>query len=148
MMDFGCHRLEVFLNLFGRVDRVAATTAKVVFDREVEDTAAAILRFEHGPCATVTVTHAAMEAQDTLNIFATDGSIHIGTLNLGDVRVVTKTGERVESHPPAANLHAPLIENFVSAVSAGKQPAVTGDVGLAVARIEDAIYGVELTSAP
>jgi predicted dehydrogenase len=148
MMDFGCHRLEVLLNLFGRVQRITASTANVVFDRDVEDTAAAILQFEQGPCATVTVTHAAMEAQDSVDIFATEGSIHIGTLNVGDMRVVTSGGERVERHAPAANLHAPLIEDFVRAVSNGSQPTVTGDVGLAVARIEDAIYGVELTSAP
>jgi len=140
MMDFGCHRLEVLLNLFGRVERVSGTTAKVIFDREVEDTAAAILQFERGPMATVTVTHAAMEPQDTLDIFATDGSIHIGKLNAGEMRIVTAAGERIETHPPAANLHAPLVEDFVRTVSNGDEPAVAGEMGLMVAELEDAIY--------
>jgi predicted dehydrogenase len=140
MMDFGCHRLEVLLHLFGRVEHVTGSTANVVFEREVEDTAAAILQFEHGPCATVTVTHAAMEPQDTLDIFCTDGSLHIGTLNAGDLRVMTAAGERVETHPPAANLHAPLVEDFVNAVSNGRQPAVSGGIGRRVAELEDAIY--------
>ena len=81
-----------------------------------------------------------MEPQDTINIFATDGSIHIAKLNAGDVRVVTGAGERVESHPPAANLHAPLVEDFVSAVSSNRPPAVTGETGRMVAALEDAIY--------
>jgi predicted dehydrogenase len=140
MMDFGCHRLEVLLHLFGRVRSIAATTAKIIFDREVEDTAAATLQFEDGPCATVTVTHAALEPQDTIDIFATAGSIHIAKLNAGDLRIVTAGGERSEQHPPAANLHAPLVEDFVTAVSTNRQPAVTGETGLSVAALEDAIY--------
>ena len=53
MMDFGCHRLEVLMHLFGAVRRTAAVTANVVFDRAVEDTAAVLLQFEGGPCAAV-----------------------------------------------------------------------------------------------
>jgi predicted dehydrogenase len=146
MMDFGCHRLEVLLNLFGRVRSVTGTAAKVIFDREVEDTAVATLQFEDGPCATVTVTHAALEPQDTIDIFATDGSIHIANLNAGEVRIATAAGERVERHPPAANLHAPLVEDFVRAVSNGREPAVTGETGLRVAALEDAIYAGGSTS--
>ncbi len=139
-MDFGCHRLEVLLNLFGHVKGVAATTGKVIFDREVEDTASAILQFDRGPIATVTVTHAVMEPQDTVHIFATDGAIHIEALNAGEMRIVTAAGERIERHPPHANLHAPLVEDFVDAIASGRAPAVTGEVGLNVATLEDAIY--------
>ncbi len=140
MMDFGCHRLEVLLNMFGRVVHVGAATAKVVFERDVEDTASAILHFDRGPVGMVTVTHAALEAQDTLDVFASDGSIHIATLNAGEMRIVTASGERTERHPPDANLHAPLVRDFVDAVVTGRQPAVTGEIGLEVALLEDAIY--------
>src|SRR5687768_5775095 len=101
MFGFGCHRLEVLLNLFGAVERVTGTTANIVFAREVEDTATACLEFVSGPCAMLAVTHAAMEARDTLDIFATDGSIHVANLNAGGVRVLTSAGERSETHPPA-----------------------------------------------
>jgi predicted dehydrogenase len=147
MMDFGCHRLELLVNLFGRVERITGATASVVFDREVEDTAAAVLVFERGPCGIVTVTHAAYESQDTMEVFATGGSLHVGTLNAGDLRVVTASGERVESHPPAVNLHAPLVEDFVSAVAGDREPGVPGTVGLTIARLEDAIYGRDQVSS-
>ena len=62
MMDFGCHRIEVAMNLFGHVKRVEALSSHSAFGREVEDTAAAVLRFESGCIATITVTHAAIEA--------------------------------------------------------------------------------------
>src|SRR5882762_8544378 len=51
MFDFGCHRIEVLANLFGPIVEVKAITANVVFNRQVEDTAAALFRFERGPCA-------------------------------------------------------------------------------------------------
>ena len=52
-----------------------------------------------------------------------------------------KLGERYEAHPPAANLHAPLIEDFVKAVLTNREPAVSGGTGRAVAIIEEEIYG-------
>jgi len=142
MMDFGCHRLEVLLHLFGAVRRTAAVTANVVFDRAVEDTAAVLLQFEGGPCAAVTVTHAAEERQDTLQVFGTHGSVHIDELNMGSLRIRTGNQSRVESHPPAANIHRPLIDDFVEALLTDREPAVTGEIGRAVAAIEDEIYAV------
>jgi predicted dehydrogenase len=142
MMDFGCHRIEVLLNLFGdSVRQAAGLTANVVFDRPVEDTAAVLLRFEPGPCAAVVVTHASRERQDTLDVFGTRGAIRVDDLNAGTVRVQTDA-ERVELHPPAANVHRPLIDDFVDAVLSNREPAVTGETGRAVAAIEDIIYAV------
>ena len=142
MMDFGCHRLEVLMHLFGAVRRTAAITANVVFDRPVEDTAAVLLQFEGGPCAAVTVTHAAEERQDTLQVFGTRGSVHIDELNAGQLRIRTGNQSRVESHPPADNIHRPLIDDFVEALLTDREPAVTGEIGRAVAAIEDEIYAV------
>ena len=140
MFDFGCHRLEILIHVFGPVRRASGMIANVVFDREVEDTAAALLRFERGPCATLTVTHAAIEPRDTFRIFGTRGSIHIAELNKGDLLVKANDRERLESHPPVSNLHRPLIDDFVDAVLKGREPGVNGDAGRAVAELEDAIY--------
>jgi predicted dehydrogenase len=145
MMDFGCHRLEVLVNLFGAVRSAAGLTATVVFEREVEDTAAVLLRFDTGPCASVAVTHAVRDRQDTLDVFGTRGSIRCANLNASDLRIVVDGSERVESHPPAANVHLPLIEDFVGAVRDNRPPAVSGEVGRQVAAIEDQIYGVTAT---
>lgn len=140
MMDFGCHRLEVLINLFGIIRRVKSIVANVAFEREVEDTAAAIFQFESGICANLTVTHAAIEAQDTLDIFGTNGSIHGAVLNQGEIKIRTADGERVENHPPHQNVHQPLIEDFVEAVLTDREPRVNGETGKAVAEIEAEIY--------
>jgi predicted dehydrogenase len=140
MFDFGCHRIEVLLNLFGPARQASGLVTNAFFEREVEDTAAALLEFAQGTCAMLAVTHAASEARDTLDIFGTKGAIHVPALNRGELVITAAGRTRREDHPPAANLHAPLVEDFVNAVLDGRDPAVTGETGRAVAEIEAAIY--------
>lgn len=142
MFDFGCHRIEVLLNLFGQVKEVRGLAANVLMlEREVEDTASALFQFEGGPHAVLSVTHAAREPQDTLDIFGSEGSIHVAVLNEGTVRVKSRAGERVETHPPHPNLHQPLIDDFAQAVLNDRDPRVDGKIGREVARLEEEIYG-------
>jgi len=140
MFDFGCHRIEVLRNILGGVKKVRAIATNVLFDREVEDTAAALFQFESGACGILSVTHAAHEAQDTLDVFCSRGSLHIPILNEGSMRVLTDKGERSESHPPEPNFHEPLIRDFVDAVMNKREPGVGGDTGRMVAMMEEAIY--------
>lgn len=140
MFDFGCHRIEILLSLFGQVKTVRSLVGNILFEREVEDTASALLQFESGPQAVLSVTHAATEAQDTLDIFGSDGSLHVAVLNEGTIKIKTGGGERVETHPPHANFHQPLIDDFAQAIMNRRDPQVDGHVGREVARIEEEIY--------
>ncbi len=142
MFDFGCHRIEVLLNVFGDIDEVKALTTNDLFDREVEDTATALFHFECGASGMLTVSHAAYEPRDTFDVFGSRGSIHVPVLNNGNMLIVNEEGERTESHPPAANLHEPLIEDFIEAVLQDRQPAVNGETGRMAASIEEQIYAV------
>jgi len=142
MFDFGCHRIEVLTNIFGPIAEVKGMTARVVFERDVEDTAAALFGFERGGCAVLSVSHATAEPADSLNIFGSVGSIRVSVLNEGKIRITGKLGERYESRPPHPNLHAPLIEDFVKAVLTDRAPKVSGATGRAVALIEEKIYAV------
>ena len=141
MFDFGCHRIEMLLDLFGAVNDVKSTLAHTLFDREVEDVATAVFRFERGTCGTLTVAHSAREPQDTFDLFCSHGSIHIPVLNEGTMRVLTADGERTEAQPNPENIHQPLIEDFASAVLANREPVVTGEIGRSVALLEERIYG-------
>jgi predicted dehydrogenase len=131
----------VLLNLFGAAAEVRGVVARVALSRDVEDTAVAVLRFESGPVATVRVTHAVSEWRDTLEVYGRTGSIHIPTLNGPELRIRTKEGETVEQHPPPANLHQPLVDQFVRAVQTGESPAVDGHVGREVNRLLAGIFG-------
>lgn len=140
MMDFGCHRIEVLTDLFGSIKRVESIIANVAFERAVEDTATAIFQFESGTCANLTVTHAAVESQDTLDIFGTNGSIHVAVLNQSEIVIKSKNGERVENHPPHQNVHQPLIADFVEAVFENREPKINGEIGKMIAETEAQIY--------
>ncbi len=141
MMDFGCHRIEILLDLFGKATRIESITANVEFRREVEDTAAALIQFETGTCASLFVSHAVEESRDAFDIFGTTGSIHISSLNSGEIRIINGTETKTESHPPSPNFHSPLVENFANAILHDRQPRVSGEAGRDVAAIEDSIYG-------
>src|SRR5206468_392335 len=95
LFDFGCHRIEVLMNLFGRVKEVRGMTGNILFEREVEDTASAVFQFECKTLATISVTHAAREAQDTLSIYGSEGSLHVAVLNEGDLHIKTAASERI-----------------------------------------------------
>lgn len=140
MMDFGCHRIEVLMNLFGSIRQTKSLTGRALFDREVEDTAIASFEFDSGLQAALAVTHAALESQDTLDIFGSEGSLHIPLLNRGKLTVKTAAGEHTEQHLAHANIHLPLIEDFALAVLENREPKVGGAIGCEVARIEEAIY--------
>ena len=141
MADFGCHRIEVLLDLLGPLAEARGAPSNVRFrEREVEDTCVAHLSFRGGSEAVLAVTHAAHERRDTLEIFGTRGSAHVAVLNRGVLQVLTAAGSREERHPPHPNLHQPLVEDFVAAVREGREPAVTGEVGLEVSRVLALLY--------
>jgi predicted dehydrogenase len=114
----------------------------------VEDTCVAHFRFERGATAVLSVSHAARESRDTLELFGSEGSAHVPVLNQGKITIVTPEGTREESHPPHANLHQPLVEDFVAAVRDNRAPAVTGETGLEVNRALEAIYAGSGASPP
>jgi predicted dehydrogenase len=141
MMDFGCHRVEVLLDVLGGVASARGFTSNVLCrDRDVEDTCVAHLVFASGATAVLSVSHAALEARDALSIYGTAGSAHVPALNQPHLRIVDGDGTRQEEHPAPANLHQPLVEDFVAAVRAGREPAVTGATGLEVSRVLQAVY--------
>ena len=140
MMDFGCHRIEVLLDLLGPVTEVHAEISNLRFAREVEDTAVAHFVFKTGARGLLTITHTVAEAQDTMDIYGTGGSVHIPVLNQGKLILRAESGERIEQLPPHQNLHLPLIEDFTRAVLQNRSPGVTGETGLEVNKILTKIY--------
>ena len=140
MADFGCHRLEVLMHLLGPVVHVSSEVAQAALQREVEDTAVALLHFARGATAVVAASNAAADRQDTLDLFGTRGSIRVASLNEGTIAVRADGVERIETHPSASNVHVPLVEDFLDAIRTARAPSVDGDAGRAVARIQDAIY--------
>lgn len=140
MMDFGCHRIEVMQNLFGKVKELQSQLMNLHFNREVEDTAFVSLNFENGVNGIIKVSHAAFESRDSLDIFGTNGSIHIPVLNGEIMTVRTANGERTEKYAPHRNVHLPSIKDFAESVINKTNPVVDGKTGKSVTEVLDKIY--------
>ena len=141
LMDFGCHRIEVLLNILGAVSKAWGSQGSLITDWDVEDTSISIMEFQSEARGMLAVSRAIEEPQDTLDIYGSAGSIHIPVLNNGGMTVITPGGERREDHPPHQNLHLPHIDAVTQAFLANREPPVPGETGLRVAEITEEIYG-------
>jgi predicted dehydrogenase len=140
LMDFGCHRIEVLLNILGAVSRAWGSQGSLVTDWDVEDTSISIFEFKNESRGMLAVSRAVEEARDSLDIYGSGGSIHVPVLNQGSMTVVTPHGERREQHPPHDNLHLPYIQAVSEAFLQNREPPVPGETGLRVAEIIEEIY--------
>ncbi len=140
LMDFGCHRIEVLLNILGAVSTAWGSQGRLVTNWDVEDTSVSIFEFKNESRGILAVSRAVEESQDSLDIYGSAGSIHIPVLNKGSLTVITPEGERRERHPPHRNLHLPYIRAVTEAFLENREPPVPGETGLRVAEIIEEIY--------
>jgi len=140
LMDFGCHRIEVLLNLMGQITEVKGVTGHVYSEHEVEDVATVLLKFENNACGVLTVIRGGTTDRDTVYIQGTEGSIQVDNLNEGNISWVTASRSYQSTLPKAENGHLPLIESFTLAVLSNKTPKVDGSVGLDVQRVIEGAY--------
>lgn len=122
LFDVASHRIDALNFLFGKPLRVSSQLSNVVHDYAVEDNATLMIEYEGGVRGVVDVRWHSKVNRDECRIRGTDGEIEMSPLNGPDL---TFPGGR-ESLPPHANLHYPMIENFVDAVVADKPLLASG----------------------
>lgn len=143
MFDFGCHRIEMLMFILGDVAEVKGMMTSVKLIREVEDTAVALLRFANNALATITVSHSINTRQDLLEIFGTNASAEVLSLNEGKMVLKLPGGEVPETHLSFHNPHRPLVADFIEAVRENRDPAVSGETGKKVNEVLDALYRID-----
>ena len=114
--DIASHRIDVLNFWFGKPLRVTAQLSNVVHHYPVEDNATLMIEYEDGVRGIVDVRWHSKIIRDECRIRGTDGEIEMSPLNGPDL---VWPGKR-ENLPPHANLHYPMIENFMDAVE-GKE---------------------------
>lgn len=128
LMDIGSHRLDVFLQLLGEVHCVQACMMDSP-DFDAEQVATVMVQFNSGAHGVLQSYFGTVDTPDRLEIIGTDGRVTIEDLNQGDLMLGTAAGQTRESHPPADNLHGPLIEDFALAIMQNREPEITGPIG-------------------
>ncbi len=112
LYDIASHRIDLMNFLFGKPERACGLLSNAVHRIGVEDSATALVQFPGGVHAVVDVRWNSRVARDQFRIIGEDGEIGLDPLNTPELRVAGRT----ELLPPHANLHFPIVENFVDAV--------------------------------
>jgi predicted dehydrogenase len=123
LYDTGSHRIDAFNFLFGRPAKATGLLSNIVHRRAVEDSATALIDYQNGVRGIVDVRWNSRIARDQFRIIGTDGEINLDPLNGPSLRY----GGEEEQLPTHANVHYPLIENFVSAALDGGLLACPGE---------------------
>ena len=121
--DIASHRIDVLNYLFGRPVRATGYLSNVVHHYAVEDNATVMIDYENGLRGIVDVRWHSKVNRDECRIRGTDGEMDLTPLNGPEL---VYPGGR-ENLPPHANLHFPIVENFVDAVL-GKAPMLASGV--------------------
>ncbi|MFY9789856.1 MAG: Gfo/Idh/MocA family oxidoreductase [Candidatus Sulfotelmatobacter sp.] len=117
LYDIACHRIDVLNFLFGQPLRATGYLSNAVHHYAVEDNATAMVDYAGGVRGIVDVRWHSKVKRDECRIRGTDGEMELTPLNGPEL---IYPGARRDL-PPNANLHYPMIENFVDAVL-GKAP--------------------------
>jgi 1,5-anhydro-D-fructose reductase (1,5-anhydro-D-mannitol-forming) len=117
LFDIASHRIDVLNYLFGQPQRVGGQLSNLVHHYAVEDNATVMIEYAGGVRGVVDVRWHSKISRDECRIRGTDGELELSPLNGPDL---IYPGGR-ENLPPHANLHYPMLENFVDAVD-GKAP--------------------------
>ena len=112
LFDVASHRIDVLNFLFGQPGRVTGQLSNAVHHYAVEDNATMMIEYPAGVRGIVDVRWHSNVRRDECRIRGTDGEMELSPLNGPEL---IYPGGR-ESLPVHANVHLPLIENFVDAV--------------------------------
>ncbi|MGO9323925.1 MAG: Gfo/Idh/MocA family protein [Terracidiphilus sp.] len=114
LYDIASHRIDAMNFFFGKPERACGLLSNAVHRIAAEDSATVLMQFSGGVHAVVDVRWNSRVARDQFRIIGENGEINLDPLNAPEIRVPG----RMELLPPHANLHFPIVENFVDAVLA------------------------------
>ena len=140
LMDIGSHRIDLLVDLFGKVRSVKSHCGSIDTNYKAENVAGVTIQFQSGVVANLITLFGTPVDPDELTIIGTGGRITSRPLNGGSVEIQTATETKSESHPPADNFNAPLIADFVAAISEKRKPRVSGEDGRATNDVMERAY--------
>jgi predicted dehydrogenase len=147
------HHLDLLQWFLGPVESVQCQTATRLMDIEVEDTAAAVLRFRSGALATFEATTAARPKDIccTLSLLGERGTVVVGGVAVNDIElwqfdhgdddeasVAARFSQEVTS--VYGRGHLPFLSDVIDAIRTGRPAMVEGEEGRRNVEILCALY--------
>ena len=136
LYDIACHRIDAINFLFGEPKRATGLLSNAVHQSAVEDSATVMIDYASGPRGIIDVRWNSRIDRDQFRVTGTDGEIDLTPLSGGP-------------NPPHANVHYPLVENFVSAclgdapLCCPMEESLKTDRVLEAVRLEQPLYSVD-----
>ncbi len=136
LFDVASHRIDLLNYLFGKPVRATGMLSNAVFAWPIEDNATALIEYESGVRGIVDVRWHSDVVRDQFRIIGTKGEINLDPLSGPEL---VHPGGR-ELLPTHANIHFPMIENFVAAVLDGAPLLSSGDSAIWTDWITGQVY--------
>ena len=136
LFDVASHRIDVLNYLFGKPVRASGMRSNAVFEWPIEDNATALIEYQSGVRGIVDVRWHSDVVRDQFRIIGVKGEINLDPLSGPEL---VHPGGR-EHLPPHANIHFPMIENFVAAVLDGAPLVSSGESAIWTDWVTERIY--------
>jgi len=132
LYDKGSHRIDAFNFLFGPPVRATGLHSNAVHQLALEDSTTALIGYADGIHGVVDVRWNSRIVRDQFRIVGTEGELNLDPLNGPGMRIINASGSREESWPTHANVHYPIVHDFVNAVLDGSPLACPGSEAIQV----------------
>jgi predicted dehydrogenase len=136
LFDVASHRIDLLNYLFGKPVRAIGMLSNAVFQWRIEDNATALIEYESGVRGIVDVRWHSDIVRDQFRIIGTKGEINLDPLS-GPELVHPGGSELLPVH---ANIHFPMIENFVAAVLDGAPLLSSGESAIWTDWVTEQVY--------
>lgn len=140
LSDMGTHMFDVLIGLFGLPEKVYAKVATLTHNYAVEDSSSIIMTMPGGAQVIASFNWNSKTWSHEFEIIGTEAKIKWHPYDSNSVvKTVGREITEVET-PTPENVHFPLVEDFVSAVKEGRNPAVTAAEAAKTNLLLDAVY--------
>lgn len=151
LMNQSIHNIDLLQWMMGPVESLFAYTATNMRKIEGEDVGAIVLKFKNGALGIIeaTTTIYPKNLEETLSIFGSSGTVCIGGIAVNKMEAWRLAGDDEaailadqDKEPPNVYGfgHAYIIQDFMQAVTEGKELAISGEEGRKALEIILAIY--------
>jgi predicted dehydrogenase len=139
LADMASHMIDILIGLFGLPASAFGNARTLIHSYAAEDTASFLLTMPDGAQVTGTFSWASDTWAHEFEIIGSKAKLRWAPCDTG--KVIQTVGREITEIdlPPAANVHEPLIADFVDAVRTGRSPIVPLAEAASTNRVIDAI---------
>lgn len=141
LSDMGCHMLDVIVGLFGLPESVFAHAEALIHpDWGVEDSSAIVMRMPGGAHVLASFGWNSQTWVHEFEVVGSKARVRWFPADNGEVVITVGRDVTQADSPNAANVHQPLIEDFVQAIRENRAPICPLSEAIKTNQLLDAIY--------